>query len=217
MNHATIAPGDARGLLQAAHDKVYRWPTSLTQGAFALRVVGPDAELSGTATLQPDSIDVAFAQPGELADWAKGEVAMLLGHRRALRYEDADGKNPVTIVDQSPAGVTIAANDAIASTYRISDEGLITTINRSPGGKHFTVDILDHVPAPGGTWLSHTFLVTHRDGDRINRVDAYRDSYQEADGLSLPVERRVIVSTDASSETRIIELTFTPTATETPA
>lgn len=209
MTTATTARGARpEDLLRQAHDGVYRWPAGARR-RFDVVACRDGDEVAGVAEVAADgTIDIEIRGEGELARWASAEARMILDHRRANRFEDADGRHELTVDgDANEDGLLIRVGDSLQSTYHLDERGLINEISRAPGGRRFVITILDHQAAPGGTWLSHTFTVSHWDqGGLLNRVEAYRDRYEEIDGTMLPRERRMRVFREGGVETRTVRL-----------
>jgi len=144
----------------------------------------------------------------EKETWPLEMAINIIGHRRRPDFDKGDGRNPITFADEdrSPAGRRLALNDAMKSFYRIRS-GRVTEVDRTVGDEHFTISIIEELPAGNGMYLPRYFTVTYFDAKSgaIRRTQSFSDEYTKIGEVWFPAARRVIWAENGRTITRIIE------------
>lgn len=188
---------DAHALLRVAHDSGYRFPEGFGGFEATLNANVNGETIRGTVTVRAPR-DIQLDTPdGEATSWVKRELASMAGHRWHLPYEQADGRNTLTLDpdETDPLGRhVIVHNDDYDSSYRVAN-GQISQVNRTMGPMRFSIIIQDRAVVGGGLLPNH-FTVAFWDtaSGRLTRSDIYADRYTDIDGVWLPSSRNVITA-----------------------
>ena len=189
-------------LLRRAHEAGYRFPSTFTGFEATVRTAAGD---TGTvAVTGRTAVELTIdGQPSDDADWARGEIASIVSHRWAARYDEGDGRwakraegDTVTILD-----------DPFDSAYRLRGD-VISEVHRTAGGTRFVIAVSERITVDDGRHLASHFTVFHWDtgSGKLVRADHYTDSYASVDGVHLPARREVTSATDAGLNTRVLVL-----------
>lgn len=126
--------------------------------------------------------------------WLDDKILNIVGHRRGGDFAQGDGRHPLSLVegDVNEFGQLIRLNDRMQSEYRVKD-GRVTEVTRVAGGVRFTISVLDALETQGGKYLANHFTVCYRDEKTgaLQKVEGYRDTYAQIDGVWLPTSRVV--------------------------
>lgn len=144
------------------------------------------------------------------ADWAMEALGSVVLHRKAVRFEEADGKYPLTLgeLDSHPSGRLVQLNDGMNSTYRVRD-GQILQVNRSAGPKmRFSIDIVENIKTESGKYLPRVFTVSYfrTPGGELERTDTYWDGYKKVGKYYLPEFRREVTAEDGKTQAMQLKL-----------
>lgn len=212
----------AHEALKAGHESSYRFPEGFHgfSGTVKVSKCLPDGTVEherGTVTVGgPHATEVEGFVSGDIADWTKGELRSMAGHRWPTPYDEADGKHTLTMESEpgNPLGDYIKVHDdRFDSAYRVSD-GRISQVIRTMGPMTFTITIQKHQSAPDGHVLPEHFTVNYWKEGRLFRTDMYHDVYRETDGVWTPAFRRVVTAADDGFTTRQLEVTDVSLLTE---
>jgi hypothetical protein len=205
---------DADVLLRRAHEAAYRLPVgfagfsaTVTASSTASNTEKVDNSTSGSARLvvrgRTDLELTVDGPPDEILDWARGELASIVGHRWATSYEEGDGR----WAKRADGDTVTMLDDPFDSAYRLRDN-VISEVHRTVGGARFVISVSGRQHTSDGRYLPAHFTVFHWSGDpaRVTRADQFTDAFVEVDGVYLPAARRVVSATDDGLTTRVLEL-----------
>lgn len=203
MGNAKADPR-AYALLKAAHDNRQVMPADF--GGFEATLSYRDGDQTKTGKLiyrrQGKTDILVDGLPEDDAAWLQDKVMNLIGHRRGGDFARGDGKNALTLAegDNNAFGQLIRLNDGLGSEYRVKD-GKVDEVTRTLGGMKFTITVLDTMTTEAGKYLANHFLVSYRDEktNELKKVEGYRDSYAQLDGVWLPTGRIVYEMADTVS------------------
>jgi len=200
----------AHAMLQAAHDRAYRYPENFAGFQAALRYRTDEESLQGTITIHsPDTIRLELGgREGEMLALQR-EIASLCAHRWYAPYSAGDGRYTLSLDEnaQHPLGQLILFHDdPFNSSYRIQD-GSVVQINRQMGTTRFTIHIQEHTHIEENKTLPRQFTVAYWDTNqkRLMRTTSYTDHYTPVEGYYLPASRRMIIYDDKGVSTHVIE------------
>lgn len=156
-----------------------------------------------------DGAVIKYENFPEHEEWATIMVANMVSHRRQLRFEDGDGKNPITFgpEDNSPLGRLILLNDKRQSSYRVRD-GRVTQVRRREGEERFIITVLDEVLTERGAYLPRYFVVDYFDkSGKLKRSEKFSDRYRQTQSVWFPESRECIITEAGKDDviTRIIQ------------
>ena len=195
----------AHTILRAAHEGGYRFPLEFP--GFTADIVASEGRDKGAARMcgsvsvsGPRAVDLITTDQGDLAEWAKQEVASIAGHRWPVDYAQSDGRWTLSIEgDQhSPLGRLITVHDdPFHSSYRVRDSRLFQ-VTRQMGATRFTISNFHFTTSADGRVLPTAFVVNYWNAEdgRLTRSDAYTDRYEMIDGVLTPSYRHVLSATD---------------------
>jgi ketosteroid isomerase-like protein len=194
--------GDADLLLRQAHETGYRFPPRFRGFTATLRTSAGD---HGRLVVRGRSeIEVSIqGEPTDQVDWAREQIASVVGHRWPTGYDDGDGRwakradgDTVTILD-----------DPFDSAYRLRD-AQISEVHRTVGQVRFVIAISERHRVDDGRYLPAQFTVFHwsTESGRLVRAEHFTDTYIRIDGVYLPARRQVISATDEGLTTRVLDL-----------
>ncbi len=201
----------AWNLLKETRETRYYFPPQF--GGFTSDVVINDNGKIATAVINYDvggGADLQFkgGEVDETSPWVLEAVLNIIRHRRSTDFESRDGRYPICFAedDKAPAGRRVTVNDTMKSFYRIRD-GRVTEVDRTIGGEHFIISVLEEVPAGQGRYLPRHFTVSYFDAKTgaLTHTDTYMDEYQQVDGLWFPASERIVRAESGKVITRIIE------------
>ena len=200
----------AHAMLQAAHDRAYRYPENFAGFQAALRYRTDEESLEGTITIHsPDTIRLELGgREGEMQALQR-EIASLCAHRWYAPYSAGDGRYTLSLDENAehPLGQLILfGDDPFNSSYRIQD-GSVVQINRQMGTTRFTIHIQEHTHIEENKTLPRQFTVAYWDTNqkRLTRTTSYTDHYTPVEGYYLPASRRMIIYDDKGVSTHVIE------------
>jgi hypothetical protein len=214
-------PG-AHVALRAGHEVGYRFPEGFHgfSGTVHVSTCMPDGAVEqdhGSVTVGgAHATEVDGFTSGDIADWAKGELRSMAGHRWPTPYAEADGKHTLTLRAEpgNPLGDYIKVHDdRFDSAYRVQNDR-ISQVIRTMGPMTFTITIQQHQTVPDGRVLPEHFTVNNWKEGRLARTDMYKDVYRETDGVWTPAMRRVVTAADDGFTTRQLEVTDVSLLTE---
>jgi hypothetical protein len=183
--------------MRAAHEAVYRWPADFAGFSADLTVLEDAEAVPGRLVVRPGAEpEIAFRDDSPLADWASGELRMMVAHRAPRTFEEADGRYGHRAGAREDGALRIHIDDPLSSSYLVEDDGGILEVRRSPGGTTFAIRVLESLTAPSGGRLSRVFSVSFWGPDGgLDRVQTYQDDHVAVGGVLLP-SRRHVVTTD---------------------
>jgi hypothetical protein len=194
----------AWNLLRSTRDTRYYFGENVA-GLTADVVLNDDGKIA-TGALRYDvgrGADLQIkGEDDETEPWALETILNILGHRRGGDFSKGDGRHPITFApeDSSPAGRRVLLNDQMQSSYRIltrpGEGDRVTEVDRTVGGDHFTIRVLEETPAGKGRFLPRHFVVTYFDAQTgaIKRSEAFTDEYQKVKGVWVPASRRILIA-----------------------
>lgn len=153
---------------------------------------------------------VSYEHFPEHESWPSIMVSNMIGHRRRMRFEEGDGRNPITFgpEDNSPLGRLILLNDRRKSSYRVRD-GRVTQVRRSEGTEKFIITVIDEVPTEKGAYLPRYFVVDYFDSKtgNLKRSEKFTDRYKQTQSVWFPESRECIITEAGKDDviTRIIQ------------
>ncbi len=201
----------AHDLLGQAHNAAYRFPEGFGGFEADLEFNCDGFVATGTVCVtSPRSINLDLDVPEDDQKWLRQELGSIAGHRWNLPYERADGGNTLTLSaeDGDPSGRVIQVHgDRFDSSYRVQ-QGEISQVNRAMGQMGFSIQIQNRVAASDGRTLPSDFTVLYwnTDDGRFSRADVYKDTYEDVEGVYLPVSRRIISADDEGVTVRQLRL-----------
>ncbi|HKX27270.1 MAG TPA: DUF3386 family protein [Blastocatellia bacterium] len=140
--------------------------------------------------------------------WLDEQINSILNHRRGGDFSKGDGKYPITFGqdDRSPAGRQLDLNDGMKSSYRIRNNQ-VAEVDRTMGGEHFTISILETTPLPGGKVVPRHFSVSYFDAKSgaLKRTETFSDEYAKVGEVWFPASRRMVRAENGRVITRVIE------------
>jgi len=200
---------EAHKMLQAAHNRAYRYPQDFTGFKAVLHYSTDERNYEGNIAIQsPNDIKLEMAgEEGELKT-LRHEITSLSGHRWYAPYSAGDGRYTLSLDGNAehPLGqLVIFDNDPFKSSYRIKD-GSVAQINRHVGTTRFTIYVQEHVGVEGGHTLTSQFTVAFWDTEqkRLTRTLVYTDRYVPVQCYHLPASRRMIAYDDEGVSTHLI-------------
>ena len=200
------APVTAR--MRAAHEGVYRWPEAFSGFSAYLLVQDGVQENPGRIVARVGvEPEITFRDPGPVADWARGELAMMIAHRAPRSFEQADGRYGHRAGERHDGALRIHIEDSLSSSYLVDDDGRILEVSRAPAATTFTIRVLETVTAPVGGWISRVFSVSFWEPEGVlDRVQTYQDDHVALDGVLVPARRHVVTTDRAGVGARTITL-----------
>lgn len=179
--------------------------------------VTADIVLNDNGKVTKGSLSYDAGKPGELKiegldeetkGWLNDQAMSVIAHRRGGDFAKGDGRHPITFGDNdnSPAGLRVALNDSMKSSYRVRNQQVVE-VDRTMGDSHFTITVLETTPVAGGKFLPRHFTVTYFDAKTgaLKRSEAFTDEYKQIDGVWFPASRRVVRAENGKVITRVIE------------
>lgn len=192
----------AYALLESAHNNRQVMPPNFAGFEADLSYQDGDETKSGKVVYRREG-ETQITLEGLKEDdkaWLEDKVMNLIGHRRGGDFAKGDGKNPLSLVegDVNAFGQLIHLNDRLGSQYRVKD-GKVSEVTRTMGGVKFTITVLDTLNADAGKYLANHFVVSYRDAKTgaLQKVEGFRDSYAQIDGVWLPTGRVVYEMAEA--------------------
>jgi hypothetical protein len=95
----------------------------------------------------------------------------------------------------------MTVGDRLHSTQRVKD-GKLVQVNRTMGGKRFTIDVTEFEKTPNGRVYPSAFTVTWWDAASGNRTEKQvysTQGFQEVDGQMFPKAERVASEKDGKT------------------
>jgi uncharacterized protein DUF3386 len=200
----------ARELMREVYEKRESWGSDFPGFQAKAVVVYKGQEHRGTVQVGKDyRVEVEIPNEGA-SKWATDALQSIVLHRRGGRFEEGDGRYPVTFgpTDEHPAGRLIRLNDQMNSTYRVKD-GQILQINRAAGPRmRFTIDIIENIRTDRGKVLPRLFTVSYfrSDSGELERTETFWDGYKKVGDYYLPEFRRQITAEDGSTSSMSLRL-----------
>jgi len=197
-------------MLQAAHERAYRYPEDFAGFQAVLRYTTDQNTREGIITIHsPTDITLELEGEEEKLKVLQREIASLCGHRWHAPYSSGDGRYTLSLDEnaQHPLGQLILFHDdPFKSSYRVKN-GSVVQINRQMGTTQFTIQIQEHTSIEGKYTLPRQFTVAYWDTDqkRLMRSVGYTDLYIPIEGCYLPSSRRIIISDDTGVHTHAID------------
>jgi hypothetical protein len=200
----------ARDLMREVYEKRQTWGPDFPGFEAKLTVLFKGQEHRGMIRVSKDyNVEVHLADDAA-SRWATEAMASIAGHRRATRFEEADGHYPLTFgpADNHPSGRLVRLNDGMNSTYRVRD-GQILQVNRNAGPKlRFTIDIVENLLTDEGKYLPRVYTVAYftSGSGELQRADTFWDSYRKIGKYYLPDSRRQVTAEDGSTQGMLLKL-----------
>lgn len=141
-------------LLERAHAAAYRFPAGFA-GFHA--TVHTSAGDTGTVVVRGRrDHEFVFTHEAGDADWAREQVASILGHRWPAPYAEGDGRySSRTETDGDPGGTLVRlTGDPMNSAYRVRDDE-ISEVHRTTGQVRFTIVISGSTHTAEGRLPNH--------------------------------------------------------------
>ncbi len=207
---ATQTNTAAHKILQAAHERVYRYPEGFTGFQAALRYTTDENILEGSVAIHsPTDITLTLEGKEETLQPLQREISSLSGHRWYASYSAGDGRYTLSLDEnaQHPLGqLIIFHDDPFTSSYRVKN-GSIVQINRQKGTTRFTIQIHEQTSVEQDRTLPRQYTVAYWNTDekRLTRSMSYTDLYVAVEGYYLPSSRRIIIYDNAGVHVHVIE------------
>jgi len=205
-----VAGANADDLLRTAQEAAYRLPPGF--GGFAAAICCSEGGQWAEGTVRawgPGDVEVDLDGDEGVGQWARRELASMVGHRWTSPYEEGDGRYAKRLdgpPDALGGQVVVLDGDPFSSSYRVAGGG-VAEVNRTMGSQRFTIVVHARTAAADGRLLPAEFSVHHWDGSgRLVRSDGYSDEYVEVEGVPLPARRRVVSAGDLGLERRELRL-----------
>jgi hypothetical protein len=193
-------------LLERAHAAAYRFPAGFAGFTASVHTSAGDA---GTVVVRGRrDHEFTFTHTAGDADWAREQVASILGHRWPAPYAEGDGRySHHTETDGDPGGMLVRlTGDPMNSAYRVRDDE-ISEVHRTTGQVRFSIVISGSTHTAEGRLPDHFSVYYWRPGDgRLIKADQYRDTYTEVAGVWLPTRRVITTADDDGLTTRALDL-----------
>ena len=193
---------DADVLLRRAHQAGYRLPPDFPGFTATVRTASGD---TGRLVVRGRTdLDLTFDGTTTAdAHWAREELASMVSHRWAARYDDGDGR-----WDKRADSDTVRLlDDPFDSAYRLRDE-LISEVHRTAGDVRFVIAVSGRATVPDGRHLPTHFTVFHwaTGTGQLVRAEHYVDAYVPVGDVQLPARRQVVAATAEGLTTRTLTL-----------
>jgi len=93
----------ARELLRRAYEKSLKWNSEFKGFTADVTFYQGEEQISGTVKgISSRDVEVYIADE-TIGKWIKDQVASIIGHRRGINFEEADGKYALTLGDEDYA------------------------------------------------------------------------------------------------------------------
>jgi hypothetical protein len=204
----TTGDAEADHLLAEARRHIYYWPTNF--GGFEARVSLVEDQHRYDGSLKARSAREIELNVDSLEDkrWYLFQIEELVAHREspdvskmALKTGCRLGDN-----DQAYGQQVFLLGDKMESFYRVRDNKL-TQIGRNYKNQKLRIHIEQHVEW-SNRFISSVYNAFYFDlvENSLVKVETYLDTYQNIEGLALPLARRVTAVEKGQCKTRTIEL-----------
>ena len=193
---------EAHGLLKAAHESGYRFPSEFAGFSSDIEIsVNGETRRGHVVLRSPRDLDLDIEADEATMGWVRHEIGSMVGHRWPTPYAESDGRWILTLEEEAahPLGQLIKVHDdPFDSSYRLRD-GRITQVNRHMGPTRFSINIHEHALTADGRTLPSAFTVAfwNTEEGRLTRTDAYQDRYVEIGGIQVPEKRRILRAEDS--------------------
>jgi hypothetical protein len=143
---------------------------------------------------------------GEAPKEVKEHIASLIGHRTPPAPEAAKRPAPASVIvveDEDRGPLILTVGDPMQSTQRVRD-GKLVQVNRSMGGKRFTIDVTDFEKSPNGRWYPSAFTVMWWDattGKKVEKQAYTTQGFDLVDGQMFPKAEKVVSEKDGKTTT----------------
>jgi Protein of unknown function (DUF3386) len=205
----TTTNAAAHQMLQAAHNRAYRYPENFAGFKAVIGYSTDEKTYEGKVSIRsPQDIKLELDGKEDELTMLQHEIASLCGHRWYAPYSMGDGRYTLSLDENAghPLGqLIIFQDDPFKSSYRVKD-GSVVQINRQMGTTKFTIYVQEHISVEGDGKLPGQFTVAFWDTEkqRLMRNIVYTDRYTRVDGYYLPTSRRIIIYNDDGVSARII-------------
>ena len=197
----TTTNAAAHEMLQAAHNRAYRYPENFAGFKAKVRYSTDEKTRDGQIAIHsPNDIKFELEATEDELKLLQREIGSLCGHRWYGPYSAGDGRYTLSLDENAghPLGqLVVFQDDPFKSSYRVKD-GSVVQINRQMGTTKFTIFIQEHISLEGDRKLPRQFTVAFWDTEqkRLVRNIVYTDHYARIDGYYLPTSRRLIIYGD---------------------
>lgn len=198
----TVLPGQkaANLLLATTRQHIYYWPEEFQGFRACLAATINRRTYQGKfKASESRRIQVDWEQEFDNR-WLRFQLEELISHREAPDRSKLASKNGCEMGDLDPiyGQKVVFVGDKMESFYRLKDRR-ITQIGRCYGNMSFIINIDDHhdfgTPgAPRYAAKDYTAFYWSRESGELVKTETYKDSYVLADGIALPLERRVSIA-----------------------
>jgi hypothetical protein len=197
---------DADVLLRRAHRAGYRLPHDFPGFSATVHTGSGDA---GRLVVRGRT-DLALTFDGTTtadAHWARQELASMVSHRWASRYDDSDGRWAKRADRDAGVDTVKVLDDPFDSAYRLRDE-MISEVHRTAGDIRFVIAVSERTTVPDGRYLPTHFTVFHwaTATGQLIRAEHFVDLYVPVGDVHLPARRQVVAATADGLTTRTLTL-----------
>jgi hypothetical protein len=202
-------PASADERLERAHRARAAWGPGFP-GFTADLVVDVDGEsVRGTVDVAPDGGVELDLPDGPARDWARAQLRSIVMHRGLDGPVELDpGATFLEPEESHPLGRLIQlADDRMGSAYRIRGDEILE-VSRASRGARFTNRILANARNAEGKLLPLAYTVSHWDdaSGKLDRVEVFHATWTRVGRLDLPKTHTQVVTSDAMSSVRRLEL-----------
>jgi hypothetical protein len=210
------AKGDPRAaaLMEESAKTRYTWDFDVT--AVSGKVAWEAGGSSGSATFQSvlrqrGGFTIKGEGDAPVPSEVKDHVGSLISHRTPpapAAKEQQPASYAIVVEDESRGPLILTLGDAMQSSQRVK-EGKLVQVNRTMGGKRFTIDVTEFENAPGRRFCPSAFTVSWYDAKTGKKVEtqAYTtQGFNLIEGQLFPKAEKV--TTDKQGKNSVLELTY---------
>jgi hypothetical protein len=213
----------AAALMQEAAKSRYTWSPDVTVVSFRFTWARDGKSGSGTfrseihkragSTYSPEGSE---ALPEEVRE----HINSMIMHRTPPRHESAQrpaGSFAVLVEGDDRGPLLMTRGDAMLSTQRVKD-GRMVQVNRTMGGKRFTIDVTRFEKTSDGRYYPADFTVTWWDaatGKKLEKQTYSTEGLYSVDGQMFPKAEKVV--SDKSGKTSELAIRYSDVKVESGA
>ena len=206
---ASEEPTSADQMLQRAHAARACWGPNFPGFTADVTVSIDNETVRGKVDVSADGAVELDLPSGPAKEWARTQLRSLVMHRGihgptelepGAKFLEPEGGHPLGRLIQ-------LADDRMGSAYRIKGDEILE-VNRTMKGKRFSNRILANRRNAEGKLLPLAFTVSYWDEatGKLERVEAFHDTWTRVGHLDLPKTHTQVVSSDGKSPVRQLEL-----------
>jgi hypothetical protein len=204
--------GDPRAaaLMQEAAKTRYTWSPDVVavSGKITWHHDGKSGAASFRSVLrQRGGLTFAVEGDGQVPSDVRDHVASMINHRVPPAPGAAERPQPPSVIvveDEERGPLILSVGDPMLSTQRVKD-GKLVQVNRTMGGKRFTIDVTEFVKASKGNRVyPAAFVVKWWDaatGKKLERQTYTTSGFYHVDGQMFPKAEAVVSEKDGQTST----------------